>query len=238
MWYIGSKRAHAKQIIPFMMAGHWDTKPYIEPFVGGGNMIQYVEAPIRLGSDIDADVIAVLDGLANGWNPPDTLSEEEYNAIRCAPSLFPPPLVGFAKFSFSYGGIGWGGFARNYKKSIHNPDHVQSRLLRQEALRLRGCQFSVKSYTEVDYPDGATVYMDPPYAATQGYESGGFDHTTFWYFCRNLAQRCRVFVSEYNAPADWVSLWEKPTLAIINSNNTNRAPRVEKLFVWKGANNI
>lgn len=237
MRYLGSKSRHAKHIVPILMDGHNPENPYIEPFVGGGNMIQHVPAPIRIGSDVDADAIALLDGLANGWNPPDTLTEEEYRIIRNAPEAFPPPLVGFAKFSCSFGGKGWGGFARD-KKGVDQTEHAQSRTLRKEAPRLKGCRFSVKTYTEVEYPNSATVYMDPPYAATTGYKSGNFDHAAFWDFCRIMSHHSRVFVSEYNAPADWMPIWQKPVPVSIDSNRMNGSPRIEKLFVWMGSNNV
>ena len=35
MRYMGSKAKYAKHIMPILMDGHDDSKPYVEPFVGG-----------------------------------------------------------------------------------------------------------------------------------------------------------------------------------------------------------
>ena len=66
MRYMGIKARHAKHIVPILMDGHDDTKPYIEPFVGGGNLIQHVTASDRRGSDVAEYAIALLDAVSNG----------------------------------------------------------------------------------------------------------------------------------------------------------------------------
>lgn len=59
-----------------------DTKGYIEPFVGGANMIDKIKHANRIGTDIHKYLIAVLSELSKGWIPPDTISEELYNTIK------------------------------------------------------------------------------------------------------------------------------------------------------------
>ena len=59
-------------------------------------------------------------------------------------------------------------------------------------------------YRDVPIPKGATVYCDPPYAATdQGaYDGGIFNSKVFWAWVRSC--NFPVFVSEYEAPDDFV----------------------------------
>lgn len=234
MRYMGSKARHAKHIIPFLIAGHDQSKPYIEPFVGGGNMIDKVPAQIRWGSDVAEYAVALLDALSKGWMPPRHVTATEYRQAKKAPNKYPPEYVGFVAHCCTYGGKLWGGYARN--KSTEGEDSTiplqQHNALLRQAKMIDGVMFSVGSYDSIEYPDGATVYMDPPYAATTGYKVD-FDHASFWDFCNKLAKRCRVFVSEYAAPDNWVPIWERQTPSSL-TKNTGAKKATEKLFVMKG----
>ena len=55
---MGSKARHAKYILPIILADRKPEQWYIEPFVGGGNVIQYVQGN-RLGADINEYIIAI-----------------------------------------------------------------------------------------------------------------------------------------------------------------------------------
>lgn len=230
---MGSKARHAKHIVPILMSKHDDTKPYIEPFVGGGNLIQHVPASDRRGSDVAEYAIALLDAVSKGWVPPPVVTESMYSKVRANPDLFPQEFVGFLAYSCSYAGKFWGGYARgnDAKGSPRNFADEQARHLLKQASGIAGVSFSVCGYKDVSYPDGSTVYMDPPYASTTGYK-GGFDHNEFWQFCADLSKRCRVFVSEYNAPCKWLPVWEKSvTNSLTKDTGSQRA--VEKLFTMK-----
>ena len=231
MRYMGSKARHAKHIVPIIMDGHDQSKPYIEPFVGGGNMIDKVPADIRWGSDIAEYAIALLDALSNGWVPPETLSFQEYESIKSTPDNYPKQIVGFAGHCCTFGGKLWGGYARNKPEE---GDHSsvppqQHRMLQKQAVGLIGVRFQVSSYLNLDIPDGSTVYMDPPYAGTTKYKTGGFNHDEFWRYCTKLSDRCRVFVSEYNAPENWRHIWEKEVSSSL-TKDTGSKRNIEKLF--------
>ena len=61
-----------------------------------------------------------------------------------------------------------------------------------------------------DYtPQGKLIYCDPPYQNTTGYRGDNgkrneFDHEKFWNTIREWSKTNWVFVSEYNAPSDFV----------------------------------
>jgi len=60
MRYMGSKNRLAKDLLPIITA---DLKPnqwYVEPFVGGCNMIDKVNHSLKIGSDINKYLIALL----------------------------------------------------------------------------------------------------------------------------------------------------------------------------------
>lgn len=51
MKYMGSKARHAKELLPIILANRTEGQWYVEPFVGGANMIDKVNGN-RIGADI------------------------------------------------------------------------------------------------------------------------------------------------------------------------------------------
>lgn len=211
MRYMGSKARHAKNIIPFLMEGHDQNKPYVEPFVGGGNIFSKVPAKIKWGNDTAEYAVALLEAVSKGWEPPSTVSETEYYQIKEDPYGYEPSLVGFVAYCCSYSGKFWGGFWRSKddKGGFRNPAMEQSKNLEKQKSGLVGAKFTSVSYLDMGIEEGSTVYCDPPYANTTGYKEG-FDHKVFWDWCDSLVEKnCRVFVSEYVAPDHWQCVWQK-----------------------------
>ena len=231
MRYMGSKAKYTKHIMPILMEGHNAEKTYVEPFVGGGNMIAACPAPTRWGNDTAEYAVALLDSLGSGWNPPDELSEEDYRAIKASPRHYPAHLVGFAMYSCSYAGKAWGGYARgnDAKGAPRNFAAEQARHLRKQATGLKGIKWTTLDYRDMQIESGSTVYCDPPYAGTTDYKTG-FNHKEFWNWCDDLVNKgCRVFVSEYVAPEHWTPVWEKEVTNSL-TKNTGAKRGVEKLF--------
>lgn len=62
MKFVGSKARIAKHIVPIIQR-YLDTNKYrlyVEPFVGGANIIQHIKYPVRLGTDSSKPLIALL----------------------------------------------------------------------------------------------------------------------------------------------------------------------------------
>ena len=59
MWYMGSKNRLSKYLVP-IIESYIDekTEGYMEPFVGGANMIDKIQCDNKIGSDVDKYVIA------------------------------------------------------------------------------------------------------------------------------------------------------------------------------------
>lgn len=232
MRYMGSKGRYARYIIPHLIDGHDQDKWYVEPFLGGGNLFSEVPANIKWGNDTAEYAVALLKALSLGWEPPTILSEQEYHQIKEDPHGYDPELVGFAAYCCSYSGKFWGGYWRSSdsKGNPRSPALEQSRNLESQRVGLIGARFSVGSFHEMNIPEGSTIYCDPPYANTTGYQ-GSFDHTMFWDWCRyqSYENGCRVFVSEYTAPVGVECVWEK---AVTNSltKDTGSKKGVERLF--------
>jgi DNA adenine methylase len=231
MRYMGSKARYAAQIMPILMRGHNGNRWYIEPFVGGGNMISACPADNRWGNDVAAFAVALLEAVARGWVPPDDIDLRTYNDIRQNPMRHDPALVGFAMYCCSYAGKPWGGYWRATDKNgfARSGAAEQQRHLLKQASSIRGIKWTTAHFSDIEIPNGATVYCDPPYAGTTGY-GGHFDHDAFWSWAADLATRCRVFVSEYTAPDGLCDLvWEK-NVANSLTKDTGAKRGVEKLF--------
>ena len=111
-----------------------------------------------------------------------------------------------------------------------------ARSIAKQRNKINGVLFCHASYDKMPLPESPSIiYCDPPYANTSKYKTGDFDHDAFWQWCRDkCAKGHKVFVSEYNAPDDWICVWEKETLSNFASKrktDDNSRNRVEKLFV-------
>lgn len=235
MRYMGSKARYAKHIAPILMDGHDQDSWYIEPFMGGGNVLSNVPAKHKWGNDTAKYAVALLKAVAEGWEPPNTLTQDEYYSIKADPDWYDAALVGFAMFCCSYGSKPWGGYARNKPEEGTNSSYPAESAanLRLQRIGLTGTKFTCGSYLDLDIPNGSTVYCDPPYASTTGY-GGEFDHDKFWQWAEELSHKCRVFVSEYSAPTAWKTIWQKEVNSYVSKTNDTYKKATESLFVLNG----
>lgn len=110
---------------------------------------------------------------------------------------------------------------------LQNLQSLQSleRLESQEAYIVA----TADDYCNYVYQDGDVVYCDPPYANTSKY-TVDFDNDAFWQWCRT--RDFPIYVSEYQAPEDFISIWCKEKRRLYNKSNLS-APAVEHLFLHK-----
>ena len=80
------------------------------------------------------------------------------------------------------------------------------RLQRLQSLQsLQSLRVTSLSYDEIDIPDGAVVYCDPPYHASDKrlYEgTARFDHNAFYDWCVRVSKTNPIFISEYSIEDD------------------------------------
>ena len=93
------------------------------------------------------------------------------------------------------------------------------------------------SYDEIDIPDDAVVYCDPPYHACGGHLYEGtadaFDHCTFYDWCVRVSKTNPIFISEYSVEDDRFEIVaEKQKMTCLSSvksfNVTERLYTVKK----------
>lgn len=232
MKYMGSKNRHARELLPFILEGRTDGQWYVEPFVGGGNMIDKVGGN-RIGSDIHECLIEALVLIRDSADKlPDLVTEEEYAAAKEEPNK---GLRGYIGFAMSFGGKWFGGYRRDkagMKGCVDNM-RTQSRRSKQNALKqqpgLQGVQLVCTTYDHLWIPEGSIIYCDPPYANTTKYKDS-FDHVAFWQWCRDkVKEGHNVFVSEYSAPEDFTCVWQK-TVNNTLVKDSGAKQGVEKLY--------
>jgi len=177
----------------------------------------------------------MLQGVQNGYELPDYISEEDYKNIR-ANKNDDKVLAGFVGFGCSFGGKWFGGYARN--KGGTNYAAQSKKSLLKDMATLMDAQFICRDYRDVELPEGCVIYADPPYNGTTGYGKMVFDSQAFWEYARTVSQNHLMFISEQVAPDDFVAIWEKPFTRTLDRNKDNQFKVTEKLFVYnKWVNN-
>lgn len=201
---------------------------YVEPFVGGFNMIDKVDG-LRIANDSNYYLIQLFKAIQKGWTPPSVVTEEEYRDARINKEKLPSELVGFIGFCCSYSGKFFGGYARGEGRNY--ADESARNLLKQ-AEKIKGIEIYNNSYLDLAIPKESIIYCDPPYQGTTKYKDQ-IDYSIFWDWVRKKTDEGHsVFVSEYNAPDDFVCLWSKEVNNTL-VQNTGSKKGIEKLFVRK-----
>lgn len=87
-------------------------------------------------------------------------------------------------------------------------------------------------FKNLDVPQNALVYCDPPYAGTSKYNGVDFDSDRFWEWAREVSKQNLLAVSEYKAPDDFVPFLDITKMCqYCATNNSKRT--VERLFCSK-----
>ena len=231
MVYMGSKNRIAKELIPIITQHLQPNQWYVEPFVGGANMIDKIEHPYKLGADNNKYLIALLEAVQNGQELPEYITKDEYISVKTNKDNYPDWYVGFVGLVCSFRGVFFGSYVRNdvLKKSgrVEHYQKEQINNILKQSTKISDVVFKCSSYDALDIPANSVIYCDPPYNGTTKYKDS-FDSDAFWQWCRDKAKEGHtVYVSEYNAPEDFKCIWEKQ----INSNLGGRSKVAkEKLF--------
>jgi len=225
---MGSKNRIAKEILPIILKDRKPDQWYVEPFVGGANMIDKVDC-LRIGNDVNKYLIALLKHLQENipFDPP-RISEDEYKKIQHHKSNYPDWLVGYVGFCLSFSGKFMGGYARDKSGDRSFENEAQQNLKAQQN-NLIGIDFCCGSYFYMEIPPNSIIYCDPPYVGTVDYHNK-FYSSKFWEWARRKAKEGHgVFVSEYIAPKDFRCVWAKELLSTVSQRDYKT--NIEKLFV-------
>lgn len=262
MVYMGSKSRIAKHIVPIIQS-YIDKNPtntvYIEPFVGGANVIDKIKCPLRMGCDLNKYVIALFSHLQNGGKLYESVSRELYNEARedwkNQGGKFKDWELDNIGFLASYNGRFFdGGYAKSgYEKTnngLRYRDYYQENkrnILRQVSSK----EFNKIYFLNLDYRDTTSpvllcsintdivMYCDPPYQNSKKYDiSKNFDYDEFWSSLITLNEAIKnvtIFVSEQTIPDEYKDkfecVWQKEVKRTMKAVETKKA--TEKLFLCK-----
>jgi DNA adenine methylase len=229
MKYMGSKTRIAKEILPIMLKNRTSNQYWVEPFVGGANMIDKVDGN-RIGADINKYLIEALIAIRDDIDllPKNNkeFTEDDYKKLKLSDDY---KYKGFAGFAYSYSGKWLGGWSRDGLNKRDYVSEAYKNALKQSQY-LKDINFVNSSYESLEIPDNSIIYCDPPYKDTTAYKTNLFDHEKFWQWVTNkINDGHTVFVSEYTAPDDFKCIWQKKIVSSL-TKNTGLKKGLEKLF--------
>lgn len=205
MKYMGGKSKIAKEIVPIIQR-HIEargTGKYVEPFVGGANIIDKVECESRMGLDINRYLIALFNHIQSGGELPQTITREEYSKVRAARDQYPDWYVGCVGFLASYNGRffdgGYSGTVKTKTGLVRDYYNEARNNLLQQSAHLQGVSFGCSDYRELEF-ENCVIYCDPPYSGTKQYNNTRFNSSEFWELMRRWSENNTVLISEQTAP--------------------------------------
>lgn len=244
MVYMGSKNKYSSYIVPILQKDIDDNniKLYIEPFVGGANMIDKIQCEKRIGYDRSDTLIALLSQARDDWDKVLKDGNRElwdkgkgYVKDGVMPEDMSLADIGAMEFFASFSN---GGFPRGYAKNSDTRNYFKEayRNMEAQAPNLKDIEFYCQDYLDLDENiSGALIYNDPPYANTKFYGYANqpkMNYNDFWDWVRKISKNNIVYTSEQTAPEDFEIVWEQDVVRTTNKENNFKA--VEKLFKYKG----
>lgn len=233
MKYMGSKRRIRNELIQVISKRSSMNKPWVEPFIGGANMIEVVKSGERFGSDVDPCIIRALKFIRDSPNAiplsKSDFSEDAYREIRLKRKDELTDLECYAGYAFSYGGKWLGGWCRD---SAGKRDYVAEayRNAIKQHKSIQGVNLRCCDYTDVNISRPSIIYCDPPYRGTTKYNNT-FDYDRFYAWCVEKHRLGHdVYISEYNMPSGFKCLWSREIVSSL-TKDTGAKKGTESLFI-------
>lgn len=239
--YVGSKNRLSKELVPIIQSYITEeTKGYLEPFVGGANIIDKIKSKNKIGCDIHKQLIELLK-YAQTHDLPETVSEIEYKKVQHDRGLYPDWYIGLVGFCASFGAKYFGGYARRYNTngSIFDvPKQAINSLRKQSKTEaFKAIKFYNKSFLDLplDKIKNYVIYCDIPYRNTTKYTTINFPYEEFYEWCKKVSIDNIVLISEYSMPDEFKCIWSKEIKTSLGSgvNKNTDKNRIEKLFTYK-----
>jgi len=228
MKYTGSKNRISKYILPIMLEGR-TTETWVEPFVGGANMIDKVEGK-RIGFDNNEYLIELFHYVQNGGLIENRIiTKEHWYSVKENLDNYPKWYIGLVGVLGSYNGnwfSAYGGESKTKEGGYRNYfDEGIRGFLKQD---ISNIDFMFSDYTDIEIPLNSIIYCDPPYQLKNKRYKEHFNSEIFFNWCREKTKEGnKVFISEYNAPIDFKCIWEKE---ISKTNPKQKVNKIERLF--------
>jgi len=241
MKYMGSKDKISREIKEIIDLNRTSLEQaYIEPMVGGANMIDKMKGK-RIAGDNNKYLIALWKGLQADLTRPKEITKQMFiNAKQDfknnTNAFYSDFMIGYIGFLGAYNGIFFTGYAgevetktgivRNYaKESISN--------IENQLRYLKNVDFYLCDYKQILTPNQSVIYCDIPYFETSKYiTSDMFNHSEFYDWAElKHKEGHQIFISEYYMPEDrFKKVWTKK----VSSNLSQQTQtKIESLFIPK-----
>jgi len=233
MRYMGSKRLLAKHILPIMLKDRLPSQTYVEPFVGGANILDKVTGS-RLACDVSKETILALQYIQDIKNQSDfptnrnNFGEGDYKQAKIEAKTNKTLRNSYIGYALSYAGQYYTCFV---KDKINKRDYVNEayrNALKQSKL-IQDVSLVCCDYSELAIPDNSIVYCDIPYKGTAKYKTPDFDYEKFYSWCLENKHKYIIYISEYAMPKEFLLLWSKEVNSSLTAD-TGGKKAVEKLF--------
>lgn len=226
MVYVESKRRLAKYLKPIIESYLKEGMKYLEPFVGGANMISEINWDKKIGADINAPLINLLIHFRDNDVKYFNVSKEQYD---------------FWKQKFKNGEkdwvVGYVGFLTTYlSKFFGSYDDRESKRLnlfknlykQSRSDNFKNIKFINASFEKLKISN-SLIYLDPPYQNTTKYTyTNKLDYDLLWQKCWEWSQDDNIILlSELEAPEFFTCIFEKPIKYVLGGNVCEK---IEKLF--------
>ena len=235
MTITGSKERIAKYIVPILQncidTNHINT--FIDCCCGGANIIKHINCPNRIGIDNNPNLIALLQEMQkDNFQFPEHMSREDWDRCKNGQEsrLW---YIGLCAIFCSY-------FTRGFNAGYCNDNHPNGRnyyegrvkTAKKDLPLLKNIQFIENDFSIINNFTNVVIYCDPPYLNTKKYDSSkNFNYDMFWSTIRQTSMKNYVFISEQNAPSDFISIWNH------NIQRSRIAPTkliaTEHLFIYQ-----
>lgn len=228
---MGSKNRIAKYLLPIMLeeAKKHNITTWIEPFVGGANMIDKVPKEFkRIGYDINNHVIKALIGIRDNVNSlPENITEEDYKSYK---GLEADVVTSWVRIACSFAGIFESKLASD-KTGLRNYSKEAKRNALKQSPNIQNVVFLCDSFENLSF-ENSLIYCDPPYKGTTSYKTNPFPYEKFYEWCKEMKSKGNlIFISEYEMPIEFKEIWQgeiKTNFASTRKKATHNA--IEKLF--------
>lgn len=240
MRYVGSKNKLSKDLAPIIQSYiNKDTKGYLEPFVGGANMIDKIQCSNKIGCDIHKQLISLLQYAQEyGDLLPERISEDTYNEVKNNKEKYEDWYLGLVGFCSSFGAKYFGGYARDGKGDNSGKWSAGAiKNLKKQIPNLKNIKFQCCSFLDLpkDKIKGYVIYCDIPYKGTTKYKTEEFPYEEFYEWVKEMSISNTVLISEYNMPDEFECIWEKEHKTLIDSNKSSGDKdnvRIERLYTY------
>ena len=236
---MGSKNRIVKEILPIILKTRINNQPFVDLFCGGCSVIQHVDG-IRIANDKNKYLIEMWKGLQENRERPKIISKDLYSKARVEYNNgtnidFDDFLIGWIGWMGSYNGRFFdGGYSgHDVGKTHRNYIDEQIRNTESQINKLKDVEFFSSDYKDFEFKKSCLIYCDIPYKETKQYATSKyFKHDDFFEWCRVMSKQGHtIFISEYDAPDDFICIWEKEIKNSMNQIKTYTA--TEKLFNYK-----